>query len=667
MHGRWRRGTLVASAACGALLAPAAVASAASGWAATGSMADARGGAQAALLRDGRVLVVSGFDGQREVAGAELYDPASERWQSAAPPLVPRHYATATLLLDGRVLVTGGRTPAGTIATSELYDPRANTWTATGSLNQPREGHSAVRLADGRVLVAGGSAGRVGQRSAEIYDPATGTWTTTASLAVPRENAAAALLASGQVLVAGGSDPSPFSVAASSERYDPATGTWSPSGSMAAARAQAGSALLSDGRVVVAGGIEGLTHGTGIERYDPATGSWTPQGQLPAGGNLVQAEPLAAGRAILVVGERGASELYDAAAGGPIASFLLGEPRFFPTLTALPDGRVLIAGGGSTTSAARRASAELFTPPTVRQAADADLGAVAVGASGEHELTVTNAGPGPLRVTGLALTGADAGAFAIVADGCRGTSVAVAGRCTVRVRFAPTAAGERRAQLTFADNAEGSPPVALRATGTADAPTVPTTPTDPGMPPPVPCADRYVVLAAIEARPGRRPRVRLTGLAARALAGAAVAVERDGRSVGRTRVARDGAIVVTVPAPTAARARARARYRLTVAGGARSLAHKATRAATIEARRTRADGAVTIRGRIAGVHRATRLAIEGVAVCGGGRPTVTSVRSDRRGRFRVTLAAPRDGAAAVVYRVRQGRRTSTLPLVVPAR
>ena len=85
----------------------------------------------ATLLRDGRVLVASGFNSSGEVPVAELYDPAAGTWSLAAPPLVPRHYATATQLPDGRVLLAGGFSSAGVTNHAELYDPAANTWTAT--------------------------------------------------------------------------------------------------------------------------------------------------------------------------------------------------------------------------------------------------------------------------------------------------------------------------------------------------------------------------------------------------------------------------------------------------------------------------------------------------------------------------------------------------------
>ncbi len=79
----------------------------------TGGMASPRISHSATLLFDGRVLVTGGFDGSNPprccvMASAELYNPATGRWSSAAGMAVDRRDHTATLLPDGKVLVTGG-------------------------------------------------------------------------------------------------------------------------------------------------------------------------------------------------------------------------------------------------------------------------------------------------------------------------------------------------------------------------------------------------------------------------------------------------------------------------------------------------------------------------------------------------------------------------------
>lgn len=95
-----------------ALQAPAA-----GGWAATGSMAQPRAGASAALLADGRFLVTGGADGSGPVATAEVYSVAGS-FLATAPMSVARQNHISVTLNDGRVLVAGGTTVGGGITNS---------------------------------------------------------------------------------------------------------------------------------------------------------------------------------------------------------------------------------------------------------------------------------------------------------------------------------------------------------------------------------------------------------------------------------------------------------------------------------------------------------------------------------------------------------------------
>ncbi|MDO9408935.1 hypothetical protein [Patulibacter sp.] len=264
--------------------------------------------------------------------------------------------------------------------------------------------------------------------------------------------------------------------------------------------------------------------------------------------------------------------------------------------------------------------------------------------------------------------------------------VEVAGR---DVTWTPTALGD--ATLTIrARDARGNetvrtvvvrvvpvavaPPAGETPPATPVPPTVVAPPTPPAAPappaaatPPSACAVPFVELIGIRATgTARAPRVRLTGVAGRSLVGRTVEVRRDGRKVGTARVAADRSVEVSVPAPRPAGARARARYRLVV-GDARSRALKATRSATISRAVRLSGGRVAVTGRISSLRRSTTLTITGTPACGGARATRTTVRSDARGRFRVTLPAPAVPGSATIYRIApRGSGTATLPIVVAA-
>ena len=234
----------------------------------------------------------------------------------------PRNYFSATLLPDGTVLVAGG---GANYREAEVYDPNSGTWIATGSMAEGRKAHSATLLLDGHVLVAGGCACSEPSptASAELYDPRSGEWTVTGSMAEGRMSHTAMLLADGRVLVT--ADALMSDAPAATELYDPKTERWAATGNMVIGRIASAATLLSDGRVLVSGGYdrhralgsEGIPSAS-AEVFVPAAGQWT-------------------------------------------AAASMGTPRASQTMTLLPDGRVLVAGGGD---AGHERSAELFVPGT---------------------------------------------------------------------------------------------------------------------------------------------------------------------------------------------------------------------------------------------------------------------------------------------------------------
>lgn len=484
-----------------------------SGWSATGSMASGRNAAAAAVLQDGRVLVAGGFSGSGEVSGADLYDPATGTWTPTSPLLSGRHYTTATTLQDGRVLVAGGFTASGPTAETLLWDPLTGRWSVTGPLAEPRAGHRAVLLGNGRVLVTGGSdSSRASRTTAELYDPASGTWTpTTNGMSAPREEHQAALLPDGRVLVSGGHNTIPsITFTATADLYDPATNSFTPTASMISSRSQAAVATLPDGDVLVAGGVNRSGFILGIERWDAASGSWSAAGEMPLIGNYGLAAPLPGGAVLISTDGGSTTPIWSAATGAVTSGYASGQARSMPTLTALGDGRALLAGG--TLGGTRLATAELFTPQTTRTAvADAGaFGEVASGAQAERDVTVTNTGAARLWVDGVAIGGSGAGDFAIVANGCSSAPVLAGASCTVRIRFAPSALGARTATLAFDDNAERSPAVALSGTGGPPrAPDPDPAAPRPATPKPTPSPIARVEIAARCIRPDRAGRVRI--------------------------------------------------------------------------------------------------------------------------------------------------------------
>ena len=76
--------------------------------------------------------------------------------------------------------------------------------------------------------------------------------------------------------------------------------------------------------------------------------------------------------------------------------------------------------------------------------------------SGGQNIFITNTGNAAVTLTSEALTGANAGDYAISFNNC-GASLPAGNQCQVQVTFSPTAVGARTASLTVTDNANGSP------------------------------------------------------------------------------------------------------------------------------------------------------------------------------------------------------------------
>jgi probable HAF family extracellular repeat protein len=91
-----------------------------------------------------------------------------------------------------------------------------------------------------------------------------------------------------------------------------------------------------------------------------------------------------------------------------------------------------------------------------------------VGAtSAEQSVSITNIGTAPLTIFGVSFTGEGASDFALLTD-IGGFTLGPGSTGTITLRFKPTAAGLRSANLSISDSAPGTPHlVALSGTGTA--------------------------------------------------------------------------------------------------------------------------------------------------------------------------------------------------------
>jgi Kelch motif/Galactose oxidase, central domain len=270
--------------------------------------------------------------------------------------LEPRSDHTSTLLPNGKVLVAGGmRRNQDFYRTAELYDPATRRFEFTGEMHEARVGHIAVPLLSGKVLVAGGWIGHGCTKSAELYDPATGKFVLLSQkMTEPRGDARATLLKNGDVLITGGGEANGPGGIASAELFNSATGTFQAIAPMHFARVSHTSTLLNDGRVLIAGGRGDRVNQT-AEIYDPKTTRFTVTGNLITARYKHTAGVLQDGRVLIAGGsdERdwngnlSSAEIYDPSVGRFQAASAMNESRFkLPEESVrLESGKILIAGG----------------------------------------------------------------------------------------------------------------------------------------------------------------------------------------------------------------------------------------------------------------------------------------------------------------------------------
>jgi N-acetylneuraminic acid mutarotase len=308
----------------------------------------------------------------------------------------------------GRHGTLGGSAGNATFVASDRLpaDPAKGAFTVTGNLVQSRHSFAAAILPSGQVLAAGGLLrDETPLASAEIYSAASGTWSLTGPMAAPRAYPVSAILPDGRVLIAGGlTQLNPSLPSATAELYDPRTGTWSAAGSLAQGRVGLTLTTLGDGRVLATGGWYRTASGATVtantaEVFDPRTGAWSAAGVMTAPRVNHTATLLPDGRVLVAGGGSllkpagsfysiATAEIFDPVAGTWTATGSLREPREQHLAELLASGQVLVAGGGQDNSMRFLATAELYDPttglwrPAASMSVARQLGASAVLPSG---------------------------------------------------------------------------------------------------------------------------------------------------------------------------------------------------------------------------------------------------------------------------------------------
>ena len=152
------------------------------------------------------------FGPARVLGTNDVYDPATNKWESRNSMSVPRNHAFGGVV-NGKIYVIGGRTGQAFILSAtntdvvEEYNPASNTWSIPLE-RMPTARSGGASGTDGRrIYVAGGEVTTtelVGAfRAIEAFDPVTNSWMTLPSMPMPRHGVAGAVIGNRFHLVSG--------------------------------------------------------------------------------------------------------------------------------------------------------------------------------------------------------------------------------------------------------------------------------------------------------------------------------------------------------------------------------------------------------------------------------------------------------------------------------
>ncbi len=316
----------------------------------------------ASMLPDGRIFM---WDRENDYTRSfHVFNPLTNSF-SALPPIGESVFcAGIDLMPNGQVLMNGGHlsTDKYGIVDSYLYNPATNLVTQSGSMAEERWYPTTITLADGRILTLGGS--RTPSANAlypEIYNPATGVWTRLPNPLDVGLYPKVHLLTTGKVLV----------VNANGRSYtlDTKTGEWTqvtttvPGGYT--------SIQYQPNKIVYLGG---MNRNTTILDMNATTPSWRFLQKLSYPRYNPNAVILPDGKIFVAGGSTDntnsdasavyQSEMWDPATQTWTQLVPNAVPRMYHSIGMLmPDGRVLIAGGGRAGGATNYLSAEYYSPP----------------------------------------------------------------------------------------------------------------------------------------------------------------------------------------------------------------------------------------------------------------------------------------------------------------
>jgi DNA-binding CsgD family transcriptional regulator/N-acetylneuraminic acid mutarotase len=127
-------------------------------------------------LSDGSFLYFfGGWDGERYLDSAFIYDVGADSWRPLPAMTDTRAFATGSFV-TGQLYVVGGSDGKSDLSSCEHFDPTALQWSGCPDMLLPRAGAGSAVVLNKLYVIGGGSSASDAISFSEVYDPGSETW-----------------------------------------------------------------------------------------------------------------------------------------------------------------------------------------------------------------------------------------------------------------------------------------------------------------------------------------------------------------------------------------------------------------------------------------------------------------------------------------------------------
>ncbi len=311
---------------------------------------------KAGVLNDKVYVVDSNF----------TYEYNLSSWSTKKPMTNYRvDFALATY--QNKIYCIGGRTNSGPSAANEVYDPASDSWESRAEIPTPRHGLDA-NVVNGKIYLIGGlvpwndfpngnadiyTTSKL-TNVTEVYDPATDTWATKSPIPYAASYYASAVLDNKIYIISAHHTETQIEPEPLIQIYDPETDSWSIGSAPPYAVEMAGGATvtgMTPQRIYVIGGRQSGMEVAYNQAYNPENDSWSLGAPLPTG-RYGLAVAVVKDKIFAIGGLSGflyasvwtnINEVYDPLKDEALPSTLNPEleHEFFPTLSVLAGSAIL--------------------------------------------------------------------------------------------------------------------------------------------------------------------------------------------------------------------------------------------------------------------------------------------------------------------------------------